>query len=465
MAAKQAGGGFWSIAASRWRGAGDAGVAPTGARVSDTTEAPDDPSSEVDHLAALSSAARAARVMARCDELGSFTEEPGRITRPYGTPAMTTARDTVARWMRDAGMDVRVDAVGDLRGRVEGTGTDAPALLLGSHLDSVRDAGRYDGPLGILVAIEAVERLQSGANGLPFPIEVLAFADEEGLRFQTTYLGSCALAGAFDPAFLDLLDADGVTLREAMSVFGGDPDAVAGAALRPAEAFGYVEVHIEQGPYLESVGAPVGVVTAISGQSRILAAFSGEAGHAGTVAMHLRRDPLPAAAKVVLAAEELARQTAGLLATVGTIEAVPGASNVIPGQVHYSLDVRHPNDGVRKDAVQTLERRVGEIAVARSLGVEWRVARDHPAVPCDAALTNRLGDAIAAAGLPVEHLPSGAGHDAVVMSEVVPVAMLFVRCAGGVSHHPAESVTADDVGVAIDVLDRFLDALANEKRR
>lgn len=364
--------------------------------------------------------------------------------------------------MREAGQDVRVDAVGDLRGRRDGASPAAPALLLGSHFDSVRDAGRYDGPLGILVAIEALERVRAADRALPFPIEIVAFADEEGLRFQTTYLGSSALAGTFDPAFLDLVDTDGVTLREAMTEFGGDPAGLDRAALRPGEAFAYVEVHIEQGPFLESVGAPVGVVTAISGQTRILAAFTGEAGHAGTVSMNLRRDSLPAAAECVLAAEKLARETPGLLATVGIIEARPGASNVIPGQVHFTLDVRHPDDPVRLDAVATLERRAREIASKRSLALEWRIARDHPAVLCDSALVSRLADAVAATGVSVQCLPSGAGHDAVVMSAVVPVAMLFVRCAGGISHHPSESVSVEDVAVAIDVLDRFIDSLTTE---
>ena len=401
--------------------------------------------------------------MVRCDELADYSEEPGRITRSYGTPAHEAARNVLANWMRDAGLEVRIDAVGNLRGRVEGSRPTAPALLLGSHLDSVRDAGRYDGPLGILVAIEAADRLRNRPQRLPFPVEVIAFADEEGLRFQTTYLGSCALAGSFDPAFLELVDANGVTLRQAMESIGGKPDALAATALLPGEAFAYFEVHIEQGPYLESVEAPVGVVTAISGQSRILAAFAGEAGHAGTVAMHLRRDPLPAAAEIVLAAENLARQTPGLLATVGTIEVTPGASNVIPGQARFSIDIRHPEDEIRTDAVSALERRVREVAASRSLTVEWRIARDHPAVMCHAALTTRLAEAVAAAGLPLERLPSGAGHDAVVMSEVVPVGMLFVRCAGGISHHPAELVATDDVAAAIDVLDRFLDTLGNEK--
>jgi allantoate deiminase len=403
--------------------------------------------------------------MARCDELAAYTEEPGRITRPYGTPALAAARDALAQWMRDAGLEVRTDAVGNVRGRSQGSAPTAPALLLGSHLDSVRDAGRYDGPLGILVALEAVDHLRRKAQPVPFPVEVIAFADEEGLRFQTTYLGSCALAGSFDTAFFDRVDENGVTLREAMEAFGGDPDALAATALHPGAAMAYLEVHIEQGPYLESVDAPVGVVTAISGQSRILAAFSGAAGHAGTVAMQLRRDPLPAAAEMVLATENLARHTSRLLATVGTIEVTPGASNVIPGEARFSIDVRHPDDAVRTDAVSVLERQLREVAASRSLVAEWHIARDHSAVLCDASLTARLAEAVAAAGLPVELLPSGAGHDAVVMSEVVPVGLLFVRCAGGISHHPAESVATSDVAAAIDVLERFVDALANEKRQ
>ena len=405
---------------------------------------------------------RAQRVIARCDELSACSEDPDRIVRPYGTPALTAARARVAQWMREAGMDVRVDAVGNLRGRATSSAPDAPALLLGSHLDSVRDAGRYDGPLGILLAIEVIDHIREQGRVLSFPAEAIAFADEEGLRFNTTYLGSCALAGSFDPALLDLIDADGITLREAMTTFGGDPGALAGAALRPGEARAYVEVHIEQGPYLESVDAPVGVVTAIAGQSRILTTFTGQAGHAGTVAMHLRRDPLPAAAEIILAADELARQSPGLLATVGSIDVTPNASNVIPGQARFSLDVRHSDDLIRAGAVSSLRRRVHEVAAARSLEVEWRVARDDPAVPCDTSLAARLAEAVAAVGQRVERLPSGAGHDAVVMSSVMPVAMLFVRCAGGISHHPAESVMTGDVAAALEVLDRFVDMLADE---
>jgi allantoinase len=407
-------------------------------------------------------ASRAARALERCDLLAACTEEPGRITRPFATSALARAQAAVTGWMRAAGMNVRPDAIGNLRARLPGMNAQAPALLLGSHLDSVRDAGKYDGPLGILIALAAVERLAATGRRLPFPVEIVAFPDEEGLRFQTTYLGSAALAGTFDPALLDLVDAGGVSMREAIAAAGGQPEAIAAAALREDEAFAYVEVHIEQGPHLESVSAPLGVVTAISGQTRILASFTGEAGHAGTVSMALRRDPLPAAAELILAAERLAREKPGLLATVGKIDAAPGASNVIPGRVELTLDVRHPEDAVRSGAVYSLELQTRQIATKRSLDLDWRVMRDHPAVPCDPALADRLARAVEASELPVERLPSGAGHDAVVMSTRLPVAMLFVRCAGGVSHNPAESVTAPDVQAAIDVIDRFLEALAGE---
>ena len=368
----------------------------------------------------------------------------------------------VAGWMREAGLEVRVDAIGNLRGRRSGSSANAPALLLGSHLDSVRDAGRYDGPLGVLVALTAVERLQLEGRNLPFPVEVVAFADEEGLRFQSTYLGSRALAGTFDLTLLDLADANGITLRQAIIECGGDPEAIPAAALGQGEALAYVEVHIEQGPHLEAVDVPVGVVSAIAGQSRIAVAFQGSAGHAGTVSMALRRDALPAAAEFVLGVERIARQTPDLVATVGQLDISPGASNVIPGLVQMTLDVRHPDDRVRGDALGEMAAIAGEIAASRSLQLAWDVRMEQPATACDATLTAKLADAVEASNTPVVRLHSGAGHDAVAMAGVVPVAMLFVRCAGGISHHPAEAVTAGDVAVAIDVLDRFLDSLALE---
>lgn len=405
---------------------------------------------------------RASAVFARCERLALFTEESGRITRPYGSRALLGARDDVADWMSAAGLTTRIDAIGNLRGRYDGSDPTAPALLIGSHLDSVRNGGRYDGPLGILVAISVVERLSGTGHRLPFPIEVIAFAEEEGLRFQATYLGSRAVAGTFDAALLDLTDGERITLRQAVRHFGGNPDDVSSCALAGTQVFGYVEVHIEQGPRLESRGLPVGVVTGIAGQTRADVTFRGETGHAGTVAMELRRDPLPAAAEFVLAVEHVGRSTTELVATVGAVSVDPGASNVIPGSVELSLDLRHPDDVVRDRAVVELHDRARNIAVARNLDVNWQIVQENAAVPCDPELTALLARAVAAAGYSVEMLPSGAGHDGVAISAIAPIAMLFVRCAGGVSHSPAESVDICDIAAAVDVLDRFLGLLGEQ---
>ena len=401
---------------------------------------------------------RARIVMARCDELNTITEEPGLLTRRYGTPALRETRDVVAGWMRDAGLATRVDAIGNLSGRF---GPPAgPALLLGSHLDSVRDAGRYDGPLGVLAALAVAEPLATRGEQLPFAVEVIAFADEEGVRFGTAYLGSRALVGNLDAATLARPDPEGITIAEAIRGFGGDPDALATARREPADLIGYLELHIEQGPVLESRDLPVGIVSAITGQSRVAVAFTGVAGHAGTVPMTLRRDALAGAAEFVLAAETLAGAEPGAVATVGEIAVSPGASNVIPAGARLSLDVRHPDNTIRAKVETTIHDRAREIADRRGLGLAWTTLQEHHSVPADAGLDAILAAAIADFGLPVHRLPSGAGHDAVVMSAITPAAMLFVRCAGGVSHHPAESVTEGDVAVALAVLDRAVALLA-----
>jgi allantoate deiminase len=393
--------------------------------------------------------------MIRCDQIAQFSEEPGQITRRYGTAALRQTQDVVSGWMRDAGLTVRRDAVGNVIGRREGP-ANCGTLLLGSHLDSVRDAGRYDGVLGVLLALEAVARPHDDGVTLPFAVEVAAFADEEGLRFHSTYLGSRALTGALDEATLALTDAEGITVRQAMRDFGCDPDAVASACLAGDALLGYVETHIEQGPVLESLDLPVGIVTAISSQLRALVTFTGVAGHAGTVPMALRHDALCAAAEFILATETTAREEPGLVATVGQITALPGASNVVPGSTVLSLDVRHADDANREAASTTIQTRAAEIANRRGVQLDWRVMQSTAAVRCDETLSRQLATAIVNAGYGVHYLPSGAGHDAAPLSAITPVAMLFVRCAGGVSHNPAESVTVDDVAVALDVLDRFL---------
>ncbi len=388
--------------------------------------------------------------MKRCDVLAACTEEPGSITRPFASEAMRCAHRFVEQWMREAGMTVTRDNIGNLRGRYEGAGPGL--LLLGSHLDSVRDAGRYDGPLGVLVAIAAVQRLHDAEKRLPFAIEVLAFADEEGLRFGSTYLGSRAVAGKLEDAELRRTDPDGVTMADAIRRFGGDPEKLGDDRWSGARPIGYVEVHIEQGPVLEAIGLPVGVVSAIAGQSRYEMTFSGEAGHAGTVPMAQRRDALVAAATFVSAVP--AAVHGDVVATVGKLSVKPGAANVIPGRVEVSLDVRSPDDRTRESASHAL------LGLARrqsaDIAVQITPVSERAAVACSPRLTALLSEAIGEGAVSVA---SGAGHDGVYMSEITDIAMLFVRCKGGISHNPAESVTEADVAVALDVLSRFLDLL------
>jgi allantoate deiminase len=399
-------------------------------------------------------------IVERCRELAGVSEEPGRLTRRYATAAMARANALAGSWMREAGMTARVDVAGNLVGRRPGADPEAGTLLLGSHLDTVRDAGAFDGPLGVAVSIALVQRLREDGVVLPFAIDVLGFADEEGLRFGTAYLGSRAVAGTFDPALLDVRDDDGITVADALRTFGGDPAAIATASRADERILGYVEVHMEQGPVLEERGAPVGVVTGIAGATRAEVRFTGTAGHAGTVPMTLRRDAAPAVAELVLACEDLARSTEGLLATVGRLDVRPGAPNVIAGTGTCFLDIRHASDRSRAEAVASLRQTAGAIASTRQLELRWDVRLDTPAVAVDEALTARLADAAGARGLPELRLPSGAGHDAVALSALCPVAMLFVRCAGGLSHHPAEAVTAEDAQVALDVLYDMVRGLA-----
>jgi allantoate deiminase len=391
----------------------------------------------------------AAAVLERCAALGEISEEGGRLVRRYATSAMTEANALVAGWMEAAGLAVRHDAVGNVIGR-RGEGA---VVALGSHLDTVVDAGRYDGPLGVVAAIAIAERLPA------VPLEVIAFADEEGVRFDTGFLGSAALAGRFPPAWLDRRDAAGITMRDALRAFGGDPDAVASAARAPGELRAYCELHIEQGPVLEREDAPVGVVTAITAQSHAEVIFRGVAGHAGTVPMAGRHDALVAAAEWIVAAEAAAAGRPGVVATVGQLAVSPGAHNVIPGEVRMALDVRHQSGAALREAVADLRAEATRVAARRGTQVEWVPRGESESVPTSPELREQLAGAIREAGLPLVELPSGAGHDAVQMSVLAPVAMLFVRCAGGVSHNPAESVTEEDVAAALDVLERFVGAL------
>jgi allantoate deiminase len=417
--------------------------------------------------------ALAATVLERCDALAAFSEEPGRLTRRFATDALRQAGEAVAGWMRGAGMTVRRDAIGNVIGRYEGRsgaeGGGGPrggaageaTLLMGSHLDTVRGAGRYDGMLGVLVAIACVQRFHDAGRTPPFAIEVMGFADEEGVRYGTAYLGSGVVAGRFDPDYLDRRDADGVPMADAVRAFGGDVEGLTAARRDATGVLGYCEVHIEQGPVLEAEGLPVGVVSAIAGQTRARVAFEGAAGHAGTVPMSLRRDALCAAAEWIVAVEADARAERGLVATVGELAAEPGASNVIPGRAVLSLDLRHGDDATREAARARLRERAVAIGAARGVDVDFGIVQETSAVACAAGLTELLAEAVAGAGHRVERLPSGAGHDAAVMAAIAPVAMLFVRCAGGISHSPAEAVELADVAAAVDVTSRFLELLAH----
>jgi allantoate deiminase len=397
----------------------------------------------------------ATTVIERCELLSTISEEPGLIVRPYGSQSMDEVNNIVAGWMQMAGMSTRRDEIGNLIGRYEGE--DEKTLILGSHLDTVRDAGKYDGILGVMVALACVQQLHNRGECLPFSVEVVAFADEEGLRFGTTFLGSTVYAGAFDRKLLNLEDQNGVSLSQAVHTFGGNPDALERAGRGSEDLLGYFEVHIEQGPVLEQKDLPVGVVSAINGQSRMRIRFAGKAGHAGTVPMEHRRDALCAAAELVLEAEQVARAEPEAVATVGDISVLPGAVNVIPAETIHSLDLRHPDDAVRERLRNRLKKRTEEIAASRGCGHEWQLRQETTAVSADPELSSLLEKAVDNTGITAHQLPSGAGHDAAQMAVLTSVTMLFVRCKDGLSHHPDESVAKEDVGIAVDVTKRFLE--------
>lgn len=409
----------------------------------------------------------AVRVMERCDTLATISEDEDGLCRPYGSDSMRWVNEVVAGWMREAGMSVTTDPIGNLVGRYEGGGDGT--FVLGSHLDTVRNAGRYDGILGVLSAMECARRIHQSGDDIepPFSIEVAAFADEEGMRFGTTYLGSSAYAGVFDAELLQRRDRDGIPMRDVVREFGGEPDTLPKLSPR-TNIVGYCELHIEQGPVLEDAGLPLGIVTAITGQNRGSVSFRGVAGHAGTVPMRGRRDALCAASEFVLAVEEEAAKIPGAVATVGEVGILPGTPNVIPGEARLSLDVRHQDDDSRKRARAAIQQRAEEIAASRNCGLFWQMGPDtleHAATPMDERLTDLLGRAIEGVGSSPRRLPSGAGHDAARMAGVCPAAMLFVRCAGGISHNPAESVEVEDVAVALDVLEDFIRLVIEEFRK
>lgn len=397
-------------------------------------------------------------IVAACDQLAAISADEGQLTRCYLTPEHARANAQLARWMQDAGMQTWQDAAGNQWGRLEGSDASLPALVLGSHSDSVINAGRYDGPLGVLLAIGVAARLNAAGQRPKRSVDVVAFADEEGTRFGTALLGSRAVAGTWDPAWWEITGRDGVTLRQAFVDFGLDPERVSEAARAPESLAGYLEAHIEQGPVLEAERRSLGVVTAIAGARRFSITINGEAGHAGTTPLELRRDALSGAAEAIVAIETLAR-AAGIVATVGSLETFPGAVNVIPGEVALSLDIRGPQDAPLDALLAELLAQAQAIAARRGLSFSAEEFYRIAATPCDARLQRLLGDAVESVQGRSLSLPSGAGHDTIALAERWPVGMLFVRCKGGISHHPAESVMAEDVALAIEAFGQAVRAL------
>ncbi len=400
--------------------------------------------------------------MERLTALGRVSEEPDRLTRTYGSPAMREANLLAQSWLEQAGMSASVDEVGNLIGRFPGPATNPHILLIGSHLDTVRNAGKYDGPLGVLMAIACVEKIRAMKHSLPFAIHIIAFADEEGVRFQKSHLGSRAFTNQLAPADLALTDANGITMAEAIRQQGGDYIPGKSRHISGENYIGYIESHIEQGPVLEEKNLAVGVVTAIAGQTRAKVSFTGRPGHAGTTPMNLRQDALCGAAEFILATEKYARQHPGLVATVGQIMAEPNVSNVIPGVCHVTLDARHQEDSVRLNFFKDLTPLFAKLEKERRLKIVAQVVQQSDSVPCSPELSELLRAAVRNHQPDVLDLASGAGHDAAIVAGIMPVAMLFVRCKGGVSHHPDESVQAGDVRIALDVLTDFVLSLAKE---
>jgi allantoate deiminase len=397
--------------------------------------------------------AAGARLMARLDAFAAFTDEPGRLTRLFLSDAHRRAAAAFIGWCGEAGLAARIDAAGNVVARYEGKRTGAPALMLGSHIDTVRDAGRYDGNYGALAALAVVEALSAAGERLEHAIEIVAFGDEEGVRFRSTLTGSRALAGAYLEDALDQRDAGGVVMRDALKAFGGDPDKA--GSIRANTVAAFVEAHIEQGPVLEAEGLPLGVVTAINGATRLEAGVDGMAGHAGATPMSLRRDALTATAEMALAIETRARLETDLVATVGRLEVWPGATNVIPGHVQFSIDLRAPDDERRAAALADIKTRIDAIATARGVSASLAKTHEANAFVCDPQIVAGIARAVEQLGVQPRPLPSGAGHDTMVMGGLCPAGILFVRCKGGVSHNPLESITVEDCAFGLAALIRF----------
>lgn len=401
---------------------------------------------------------QARQVIARCRELAQFTEDPPRTTRMFLSPPMRDCHQQISEWMHSLGMVVRIDPIGNLRGLYPGCSGASPRLLIGSHLDTVPDAGAYDGILGVVLALSLVESLEG--RRLPFALEILGFSEEEGVRFAVPFIGSRALVGRVEEDLLNRTDAHGISVRAAIEAYGLDPREIPAAAL-PDGVIGYLEFHIEQGPVLEHQNLPTGIVETIAGQTRMEFVFTGSANHAGTTPMSLRRDALVAAAECAVAIEKQAVSVPGLVATVGVFEPKPGAPNVVPGECRITIDVRHAADAVRVQNAEAISQSAASIAARRGLTLTSTTRLTQNSTPMDPWLIREIEGAFSKANLTPFRLSSGAGHDAMILAEKVPAAMIFLRSPGGISHNPKESVLVDDVAKSIECGRHLLDQLAS----
>jgi allantoate deiminase len=401
----------------------------------------------------------AALVMARCEALGSLSQNPSCLDRRYLTEQHKLANQLTSGWMIEAGMTTWQDSVGNIWGRYTSAVPNAPRLIIGSHLDTVPNGGKYDGMLGVVAPVTLMAMFSGEGRQFPFHIDIVGFCDEEGTRFGTTLLGSRALTGKWQDEWRRLKDEDGISLEDAMKNFGLDFDAINSATIAQTDLLGYLELHIEQGPVLEQENLPVGVVNAIAGAKRFSLTVTGMAGHAGTVPMSMRHDALCASAEMILAVESISQQRPGVVATVGKIENAPNGVNVISGRCQFSLDIRSEEDPLRDAALAEILLKINDIAVLRNVELKIEQTHSAPAVHCDSALQNTLLKGVTEAGIVPKVLASGAGHDAMAMAEICPVAMLFTRCKGGISHHPAESITTDDVAASLAVMHHSLRTL------
>ena len=399
------------------------------------------------------------QVMHRIDELSAISEMPGILTRRYLTAEHRRANELVGHWMSGAGMDTWQDAAGNIIGRYDSAQGNAPALIIGSHLDTVVNAGKFDGILGVLCGVACVQALFQTGRRLTYPIEVIGFADEEGVRFGTTYLGSRAMTGQLDPSTFEQTDAAGISFRQALADFGLDADQIGQAARHADDVLAFLELHIEQGPVLEALGRPAGAVTAINGQTRLSVTITGEAGHAGTVPMGLRRDALAVAAEGVLAVERECDGNDDVVGTVGILRVTPGAINVIPGEANLTVDIRGKDDVVRRNVVAEVSRAVRKAAEQRNCFAQISVLHEAVSAPCAERMIKIIERAIAAAGFEPCRMPSGAGHDAAAMAELCDVGMIFLRSERGISHNPAERTSEEDVTAGINIMMKVLDEM------